>query len=59
MFLLYIYTFCITLCFLLCGPDKVFLHEKLYSIDMDKETEETAMVKFYELTARPVQGVCR
>jgi hypothetical protein len=39
--------------------DKEFLKSKFLSIDVETETEESAMVKFYELVARPLQGVCR
>jgi hypothetical protein len=39
--------------------DREYLEKKLYSINVEAESEESAMVKFYELIARPVQGVCR
>jgi hypothetical protein len=39
--------------------DREFLAEKLYSIEVANESEESALMKFYELMARPLQGVCR
>jgi hypothetical protein len=39
--------------------DREFLAEKLYSIEVTNESEESALMKFYELMARPLQGVCR
>jgi hypothetical protein len=39
--------------------DREYLEKNLYSINVEAESEESAMVKFYELIARPVQGVCR
>jgi hypothetical protein len=44
---------------IVCLADKEYLEKKLYSINVEAESEESAMVKFYELIARPVQGVCR
>jgi hypothetical protein len=39
--------------------DREYLEKNLYSINVEAESEESAMVRFYELIARPVQGVCR
>jgi hypothetical protein len=51
-------TFVYCLFKLLC-LDREFLAEKLYSIEVANESEESALMKFYELMARPLQGVCR
>jgi hypothetical protein len=44
---------------IVCLSDREYLEKNLYSINVEAESEESAMVKFYELIARPVQGVCR